>query len=313
MKRIEYPPRNSQDFQNILSDYLRVFDIPKMERMWNNWKNKYGESATFPETVDKLLIADVDLIAEIYERFIALGIPKKIIIKGQEEKNPQWKELECIFKYSRCYDDKIAAFFIRQAKKLNISTCYYCDSAYINVYTLSNTHTIRRKFDIDHFLPKSECPILALSLFNFVPSCQVCNSRIKLENVLGQNKAERGLLNPAGENYTFDKDVRIRLRMNRVCTSFANTKIYNIYFHCNNVYRQSINFFHLEERYEFHKAEAIRLQKLKQKYPNSTIKRIAKLLRKSPKSIHEDIFNERFISLNERCFAKLTRDMLRKQ
>lgn len=32
---------------------------------------------------------------------------------------------------------------------------------------------------MDHFYPKSLYPFLALSLYNFIPSCQVCNSRFK--------------------------------------------------------------------------------------------------------------------------------------
>lgn len=31
---------------------------------------------------------------------------------------------------------------------------------------------------LDHFYPKSDYPFLALSLYNFVPSCQICNSRL---------------------------------------------------------------------------------------------------------------------------------------
>ena len=32
---------------------------------------------------------------------------------------------------------------------------------------------------MDHFYPKSLYPFLALSLYNFIPSCQICNSRFK--------------------------------------------------------------------------------------------------------------------------------------
>lgn len=55
--------------------------------------------------------------------------------------------------------------------------------AYINVYTETGKGVAKRQFDIDHFLPKGKCPPVALSLFNFVPSCPVCNERIKREDL----------------------------------------------------------------------------------------------------------------------------------
>lgn len=72
-----------------------------------------------------------------------------------------------------------------------------------------------------------------------------------------------------------------------------------------------MDFFHLEERYEFHKCKALRLFELKAKYPQGTIKRIAKLLRKSVSDIREDIFHKKYLNTNDMCFAKLTRDSLK--
>lgn len=164
---------------------------------------------------------------------------------------------------------------------------------------------------MDHFLPKSKCPIIGLSLFNFVPSCQVCNSRIKHSHLLGSNKVEWKKFNPAGENYSIDNDVKIRLRMWRYPdTKFKKKEDYYIYFRCTNGFRPVIDFFHLEERYEFHKVEALQLRQLKAKYPKSTIKRISSLLGKTEGEIHEDIFHEKYLTEKDRCFAKLTRDIL---
>ena len=75
-------------------------------------------------------------------------------------------------------------------------------------------------------------------------------------------------------------------------------------------YSTAIDFFHLEERYEFHKVEALRLCELKAKYPQSTINRLAKFIGKKVSDVKEDIFHERFLKEKDRCFAKLTRDIL---
>jgi len=56
---------------------------------------------------------------------------------------------------------------------IGIEVCPYCQRNYISSYDKKTTA------DLDHFYPKSLYPFLALSLYNFIPSCQVCNSRFK--------------------------------------------------------------------------------------------------------------------------------------
>lgn len=64
---------------------------------------------------------------------------------------------------------------------LNVAVCPYCNRQYITPFGK------RSSADLDHFFPKENYPLFALSLFNFVPSCQVCNSRMKLKSFLGEN------------------------------------------------------------------------------------------------------------------------------
>lgn len=54
-----------------------------------------------------------------------------------------------------------------------LRTCPYCNRNYITSYGEKSTA------DLDHFYQKKQYPLFALSLFNFVPSCSVCNSRMK--------------------------------------------------------------------------------------------------------------------------------------
>ena len=56
---------------------------------------------------------------------------------------------------------------------MGIEVCPYCQRNYISNYDEKTTA------DLDHFYPKSLYPFLALSLYNFIPSCQICNSRFK--------------------------------------------------------------------------------------------------------------------------------------
>lgn len=322
MKKIDYPLKGTAEHVKLTADYMSLFaaNLANMESRWSQWKTD-NHVTTIPENVAGLLVAEVDKVADIYNRFIALGIPST----QPSAKNPsktvrsdEFKELDRIFAYTNKYDSIIADFFMNHATELHISTCHYCEMAYINTYVLpisqgtSATPSYKRQFDVDHFLPKTACPIIGLSLFNFVPSCQVCNSRIKSMKVLGSNKNEWEKFNPANETYDLDRNVTIRLRMwRKPSTTFRNQGDYYIYFRCKNGYRKAIDFFHLEERYEFHKSEAMRLKLLKAKYPESTIKKISALLRKPASDIMEDLFHKKFLEKHDRCFAKLTRDILK--
>lgn len=60
---------------------------------------------------------------------------------------------------------------------MGIEVCPYCQRNYISSFEENDDK--RTTADLDHFYPKSLYPFLALSLYNFIPSCQICNSRFK--------------------------------------------------------------------------------------------------------------------------------------
>lgn len=59
---------------------------------------------------------------------------------------------------------------------IGIRTCPYCNRNYITRYGIKGSKSTA---DLDHFYQKEQYPLFALSLFNFVPSCPICNSRMK--------------------------------------------------------------------------------------------------------------------------------------
>lgn len=65
---------------------------------------------------------------------------------------------------------------------LNVQVCPYCNRQYITSYKPTykgkNKYTVSTA-DLDHFYPKSKFPLFSLSLYNFIPSCHICNSRMK--------------------------------------------------------------------------------------------------------------------------------------
>ena len=81
------------------------------------------------------------------------------------------------------------------------------------------------------------------------------------------------------------------------------------------IYKKMINRLYLEERYDFHKCEALRLLDKIQDYPSSHIRMIHNVLCKngtpySEAKIKEDIFGVEFVQKFNRTFSKMTRDIM---
>ena len=72
---------------------------------------------------------------------------------------------------------------------IGLETCPYCNRNYI--YTLEKKDQIKPQ--VDHFYPKGLYPILAVSYFNLIPSCQPCNG---LEAKSENDPTGKGLINP---------------------------------------------------------------------------------------------------------------------
>jgi hypothetical protein len=57
------------------------------------------------------------------------------------------------------------------AQELEVNTCPYCNRQY--TFTINKKKKIRPQFD--HFYPKSTYPYFALSFYNLIPCCPICN------------------------------------------------------------------------------------------------------------------------------------------
>lgn len=181
-------------------------------------------------------------------------------------------------------------------------------------------------FDLDHLLPKSTCPILALSLFNFVPSCQVCNEKLKKAKELAITKDDWLKISPTYADSAFDNDVTIRLIPMDTCSTFfelkQNNDNYKLVFDTNGekAYDEYISTFKLNDRYNFHKKIALHILDLKERYPEEKRKEISRLLSTNEKEHNQHKYSEKQIEADilqeelydNRCFSKLRRDMINK-
>lgn len=376
MRKIEY-----KDKDKLKEDYLAIFDIDEMQETWTSlrWKIVNGGNFTdeeIPESIQDLLVGDFQYLAEIYSRYIGTAIPKGIT-----------DSLKQLFKYSGTKDDNngifqpaIAKFFMEHRDSIDLSTCYYCETAYINMYGINTDGDILRllnhsskerlkeileysdkvtndivnkrpysdkeqfnnkriyygicfdnikkkiqdnelhnHFDLDHVLNKARCPLVALSLFNFVPSCSVCNEKLKHTTVLGSpNVEEMCKHSPTCDDYKFDEKVRIEIVPYVPSMSLLKNKDkHHIHFSYigNNDYEDEVLLFRLEERYEYHKTEAFRFVDIRDKYDREMrLKEISKLIygdESHCNEVREDILSLEFNEKYHRCFNKMYRDLMK--
>lgn len=194
----------------------------------------------------------------------------------------------------------------------------------IGTYKCLTINVEANHFDLDHVLPKSKCPLVALSLFNFVPSCQVCNEKLKGAHTLGTTKQEWIKLSPTDVDYSFDRDVDLKLVTDGSCTTFFDTRkakaAYRIEFDTSRepIYDKSIDLFRLRDRYNFHKQIALRILDLKERYADGKISEISRILsadfdtenegKYTKFQIYDDIFN--VSQIKDQCFYKLIKDMI---
>ena len=199
-------------------------------------------------------------------------------------------------------------------EEFNTIVKFHCRDKFHSVFPKQ----VKNHFDLDHVLDKGNCPITALSLMNFVPSCSVCNEKLKKSKVLGRDGKPIEELSPTSKNFDFDNQVTFWLipeagaKLDKRPT--ANQHDYELMMSVDNPdYDIFIEMFHLRERYCFHKMEALFWLELKLRYPDSRIEMMANSLNDpsySAQRIKDDIF-QRVLDQRERCFEKLKRDILK--
>lgn len=141
-----------------------------------------------------------------------------------------------IFDYDKIIvKDKGKAYAL--AKALNRNTCTYCNRLYtITVTTTKKGNNITRP-QFDHWLAKSRYPLLALSYYNLIPSCSVCNSSVKGDIVFSRQTHIHPYEIANKEDFTFtyyhksttEIAVDITFHGNRIKKTIEDLKIKEIY------------------------------------------------------------------------------------
>lgn len=141
---------------------------------------------------------------------------------------------------------------------LNLTVCPYCNRQHIgSIFTGEDG---KARGDIDHFYPKSKYPYLSLSLYNMVPSCHVCNSALKGDEILSDE------LNP----YTSDLDNVFEFKVDD-----PNPENFLLSIDPKaakeDLCKELTTLFHLETLYQYHKVEVKELLLKREMYSDGYI------------------------------------------
>lgn len=251
-------------------------------------------------------------------------------LKGKQTQMTRYLGLsksDMIFKYLFSYDDFYSDFITPIGKELDIKVCPYCNRSYItHINGKGKNRVIGPTFD--HFFHQAENPLLALSFYNLIPSCALCNSNLK-----GQKKFElhthlHPYLHELEANGHFDFDLRLIGKSREVAycpkiviTASKGSSNYKrlVGFKKSKIYKDSgsLNVFKLNEIYASHfdVVEEVHL-KFDKNSPHY-IKSIAdqlKMMKKSEEEFYRFHFGNYYDKedFHRRPLAKLTKDIYNK-
>jgi len=128
------------------------------------------------------------------------------------------------------------------AENIKINTCPYCNRQYtITITGSTKSHKVTRP-QFDHFFRQSKYPLLALSFYNLIPSCSICNSTIKHEKDFSLRTHIHPYIDHITDKvefiYTLDtmnkcKDIKLKYKncpeANKIKRTFDDMKVETIY------------------------------------------------------------------------------------
>ena len=200
----------------------------------------------------------------------------------------------------------------------NISVCPYCNRQYITTYKVWEKE-IRVTADVEHFLPKENFPLFALTLYNFIPSCLVCNRSIKSRRYIDMwNPYIDGFNNIAYFDIDIEKgDINSLVGEN---TGFSIRIVYDESVDKESIYlaQNTIHMFRIEELYKAHKDHVRELLYKKYAINNTYLKGINELFEKEKLTEEEsNLFTYgqtlKVEDFNKRPLSKLAYDLIKRK
>lgn len=231
------------------------------------------------------------------------SIPEQAIFAKYSNIYSALKNLFDYETFSKKSNSNYSAYDLSQ--KLDIPTCPYCNRMYTKT-VIKPSKITRPAFD--HWYSKSEFPLLALSFYNLIPSCNVCNSSVKGTDLLNLKTH----FHPYCDIQKKKKILDFKFSYYHKFYSTFRFKIVN-----NNEFsKTSTEAFKLKEIYETHEDEITDLRRLRDVYSDKYLEMLKKNILKGTSISDEEIYRLAFgthideTKFDRRPLSKMKKDIL---
>lgn len=303
MTKLDYTNYLKKKDFDINENYYNLFEYK--EKKFNKLKKIYPYNLLFHDIEFKEII--------FFSEKLLYKIENRIV--QQKEKVFDFKKnikekIEKIFNYEGINQGKkITPFF---TENFNFRTCFYCNKDFITNFEADKEVST---FQLDHFFDKATYPYLALSFYNLIPSCYVCNAKVKLSANTFENNSKKPCIAPNDEKFDFHQKVKFKLFLDNSCKNLHIKSKDDIDItlkeQFSDMYDKYIDIFKLNERYKAHKDIVFDMIQKAELYPQSRLKELENLTGIPFQQIKKDIFNliDESEDLSKQPFSKLIVDM----
>lgn len=290
---------NLENEEDILKNH-----VEKVQQYINFEALQYREKSYIKQNIEYFLKAKPDEFEDVITKIKQNNIDKNRLKKafvGGKNKGENFGYTKFSSKGTTTYN----AYDL--AQKLKINVCPYCNRNY--TFTIKDKNSKSTRPDFDHFYDKGTHPILALSFYNLIPSCILCNSRLKSTAKFSINSH----LHPYKDSFNDYAKFRLKIINSKF---FYDEKGFDLKLETSDVKAEKIKeAFALETLYQEHKDIALELiqkaqiynesyiDELYQKYEGTLFKNREDLLRLISGGYIEDK------DINKRPLSKLIKDI----
>jgi hypothetical protein len=279
----------SKHYLGIIDDiYCRIDNItnPFVKAIFDEYINPY---------LDIIISGTPEQLLQCHNRIVPYSLP---LLKDN---------IQEVFKYQGWFDQKKKTKYDAYdlAFNLDIPTCIYCNRIYTK--TVINPSKITRP-TFDHWFSKRDYPLLALSFYNLIPSCTVCNSGVKGTTLFTLNTH----FHPYHKSLNAIENINFKFSYDHKDYSSFKFKIINK----NDFSGNSTNAFKLKEIYETHEDEISDLKRLKDVYSDDYLQMLKNNILKNTKISDDEIYRLAFgtdvdeSKFDRRPLSKMKKDIL---
>ncbi|GJQ61116.1 MAG: hypothetical protein SCALA702_01690 [Melioribacteraceae bacterium] len=122
-------------------------------------------------------------IIKYFNKMFPIDIFYKFDDEGKKVDSLIAERIKEIFNYKTFRSSEFCVNYLRELGFEPRVPCPYCNFDELSIVTRNGEDNNLALLDLDHFVPQSKYPFLALSMYNLVPSCHNCNYIFKRETL----------------------------------------------------------------------------------------------------------------------------------